>query len=112
MPDSPMDDPLLDRMAALPGCDLVVLIDLGARTVLDSRSRQRVPQERLDALGGWAADMLGDGARLAVVAGDTALRLAARTAGGEGATEALGIVLHPDADAGGALALLPGGGDR
>jgi hypothetical protein len=108
MPDDPIRDPLLDRMAALPGCDVVVLLDLDARTVLDGRWLRRPPHERLDALGVWAADMLENGTRLAIAAGDTALRLAFRTGDGDGAAEAVCVVLHPGADAAAALALVPG----
>ncbi|MCU0909644.1 MAG: hypothetical protein MUF73_19985 [Rhodobacteraceae bacterium] len=102
--DRPSRDPLLDRVAAIRGCDLVVLMDLQARTVLDSRSSLRVPQGRLDALGAWAAAMLDGGASLALAAGDTALRLALRT--GDSGPEALCVVLHPAADIGAVCALV------
>lgn len=114
MPHSPLPDPLagplLDRIAALPGCDLAVMLDLEARTVLESRSRLRVPQERLDALGTWAAGMLGEGVPLAVTAGDTALRVAFRVGPGGGASEAGCVVLHPGADPVAVLALVAGQG--
>jgi len=102
-------DPLIDQMAALPGCDLVLLTDLEAGTVLDSRSRHRVPQERLDALGAWATAMIDHGGALAVAAGDTALRLVFRT--GDGGSEAMCVVLHPGADCGAALTLARAGVD-
>jgi hypothetical protein len=107
MQDSPLPDPLPDRIATLPGCDLVVMLDLDAQTVLESRSRLRHPQERLDAVAAWAAGMLGDGVPLAVTAGDTALRLAFRIGDGADATEACCVVLHPGADPGAVLALVP-----
>jgi hypothetical protein len=93
---------------ALTGADLVVMVDLATGTVLGHRSARRVSQERCDAVGRWAAAVLGAAAPLAVVASDTALRIAVRRRG-PGAvptSEALVLLLHPAAEVAATLAAL------
>ncbi len=96
-------------LAALPGCEAVAHVDLSARTVLRAETARRLPQERLDALCGWAADVLGTGGEMALALDDAALRVVRRivdpatgAAGGEG----LCLVLPPLTDPARVLALL------
>lgn len=90
-------------------------VDLSARTVLRAKTARRLPQERLDALCLWAADVLGTGPEIALAADDTALRVARRLAhpdaGGAG-SEGLCLLLPPSTDPARVLALLSTGALR
>jgi predicted RNA methylase len=115
MPDAPSTLPHADLtvlLAALPGCEVVAHVDLSARTVLRSDSVRRLPQEHLEALCNWGADVLGAGAVLALALDDTALRVARRLADpetGKPGTEGLCLMLPPFTDPSLALACLSKG---
>jgi hypothetical protein len=90
-----------ELLAALPGCEVVAHVDLAARTVLKAEARHRLPQEQLDALCDWAADMLGDATAMAFALDATALTVAHRLPDhetGQAGCEALCLVLPPTCD--------------
>lgn len=84
--------------AETPGCELVALIDISARTVLTSDAAVRVAQDHLDRLLDQACGILPhageDGS--ALLADPTGCRVF-RRAPGAGA-EAMAAVLAPSAD--------------
>ncbi len=87
-------------LADLPGCQAVAHVDLGARTVLRAETRPRLPQEFLDSLCTWAAEVLGTDRRLAIALDDTAMRVAIRLGGASlpVSGEALCLLLPPGSD--------------
>ncbi|KAB2539638.1 hypothetical protein AL035_17895 [Salipiger aestuarii] len=91
---------LADVRAAVPGCELAALFDLGARTVLLSDSAVRLGQEHLDVLEAEARRIFDAGAVAPVmVAGPRGLRVFLLAPGPS--PEALCCLLAPGADASG-----------
>lgn len=88
---------LADVRAAMPGCELAALFDLGTRTVLLSDSAVRLGQEHLDALEAEARRIFDAGAPAPVViAGPRGMRVFLRAPGAS--PEALCCLLAPGAD--------------
>ena len=99
-----MTTPTLAHLrAAIPGCELAALFDLGARTVLLSDGAVRLGQEHLDALEAEARRVFDAGAMSpVVVTGPRGMRVFLRAPGAS--PEALCCLLAPGADPGGIAA--------
>ncbi len=95
---------------AVEGCEVVIVADLGTRTVLGASGAVRLPQEALDALCAEAADILqpvdGQPRASAVLAGPTGTRVFLRST--EETDLAIALVLPPGAAVGQAMAAAAG----
>ncbi|MGP6088939.1 hypothetical protein [Antarctobacter jejuensis] len=93
-------DDLVRFRAGFASCELVLLADISAGTVLMSDSAIRLGQEHLDALCRTAARLFDPAAtlpaRLAVLSGPTGCRVFLRAAGDS--AEALCCLFAPGAD--------------